>query len=156
MLKLRIVAIGKDKQSWVSDGISHYTKLLSKYAELDIRTIADTKTSASQSPPEIKAGQAAQFEKHLSKGLVVALSDRGKEYDSTTFAKLLERARITSGGTITFLIGGPYGLDDLLIKKADHIVSLSRLTFSHQVVRLVLLEQLYRAFSILAGTDYHK
>ena len=156
MLKLRIVAIGKDKQSWVSDGTSHYTKLLSRYAELEIRAIADTKTTSALSPAEIKSRQTSQIEKELGKGLLVALSDKGTEYDSVAFSKLLERAQITSGGSITFLIGGPYGLDDALLKKADHVVSLSRLTFSHQVVRLVLLEQLYRAFSILAGTDYHK
>lgn len=156
MLKLRIVAIGKDKQSWVSDGIAHFSKLLSKYADLEIRSVADTKLSASLSPAQIKEKQATQLEKELGKGLVVALSDKGTEYDSISFSKLLERAQISSGGTVTFLIGGPYGLDDSVIKRADHVVSLSRLTFSHQIVRLVLLEQLYRAFTILAGTDYHK
>lgn len=156
LLKLRIVAIGKDKQSWVSDGISHYLKLLSKYADVEIRPVADTRETASLSPNEIKAKQAAQLEKGIGKGPTIALSDSGQEYDSIAFSKLLERAQITSGGAVTFLIGGPYGLDDSIIERADYVLSLSRLTFSHQVVRLVLLEQLYRGFTILAGTNYHK
>jgi 23S rRNA (pseudouridine1915-N3)-methyltransferase len=156
LLKLRIVAVGKDKQSWVSDGISHYLKLLSKYADVEIQPLADTKAAASLSPGQVKAKQAARLKKEIGKGLTIALSDSGQEYDSIAFSKLLERAQVTSGGTVTFLIGGPYGLDDSILRRADYVLSLSRLTFSHRVVRLVLLEQLYRGFTILAGTDYHK
>lgn len=94
--------------------------------------------------------------KELGKGLVVALSDSGKKADSHEFARLLEQWQTRSNGTITFLIGGPFGLDESLLSRADVALSLSPLTFSHQLVRLVLLEQLYRAFSILSGSPYHK
>ncbi len=69
---------------------------------------------------------------------------------------MLETLQIKSGGTVNFIIGGAYGLDDVILNKADHVLSLSSLTFSHQLVRLILLKQLYRAFTILHGTDYHK
>ena len=88
--------------------------------------------------------------------MLVALSDSGKSCNSVSFSRLLERWQTTSGGTVTFLIGGPFGLDTSLLESADLILSLSPLTFSHQLVRLVLFEQLYRGFTILHNTSYHK
>ncbi|MCM2271703.1 MAG: 23S rRNA (pseudouridine(1915)-N(3))-methyltransferase RlmH [candidate division Zixibacteria bacterium] len=156
MLKIRIVAIGEDKDEWITDGCKHYTKLLRKYTVIEQVTALPPKQSANLSPDEIKKLEAKAIAASKGKGILVALSDSGKSCDSASFAKLLERWQTTSGGTVTFLIGGPYGLDRTLLESAEMILSLSPLTFSHQLVRLVLFEQLYRGFTILHNTGYHK
>ena len=156
MLKIRIVAIGEDKEEWITEGCKHYINLLKKYAVIEQVTASQPKHSANLSPDEIKKLEAKAIEANKSKGILVALSDGGRSCDSTSFARLLELWQTTSGGTVTFLIGGPYGLDTSLLKSADLILSLSPLTFSHQLVRLVLFEQLYRGFTILHNTSYHK
>lgn len=155
MLKVRIVAVGKDKDPWISQGCDHYSKLLSRYASVDIKIIPALKTAAGLSPAEVKAREGERFEKEIGKGFVIALSDRGVKTDSVGLAGKIERWQAL-GGVITFLIGGAHGLDEGVIKRADLVLSLSPLTFSHQLVRLVLLEQLYRALSILHGSSYHK
>ncbi|MEW6049987.1 MAG: 23S rRNA (pseudouridine(1915)-N(3))-methyltransferase RlmH [Candidatus Zixiibacteriota bacterium] len=156
MLKIRILAVGKDKDAWVTKGCEHYLKLLSKYADMQLVVIPNVKSSASLFPNEIRSREAEKFEKHRGKGLSIALADSGKCMNSPAFARQLDRWHAASGGRIDFLIGGPYGLDARVTGRADACVSLSPMTFSHQLVRLVLLEQLYRAFSILGGTPYHK
>lgn len=155
MIKIRVVAVGKDKDAWISDGLAHYEKLVSRYAAVDW-TVVTAVQGKGMAPAEIKRREAERLGKHLGRGLTVALADRGKACDSPALARLMERWQTQSGGTITFVIGGAYGLDPTILKAADFTLSLSSLTFSHQLVRLVLLEQLFRAFSILHGTDYHK
>lgn len=156
MVKITIIALGRDKDNWVTEACQHYTKLISRYARLEWKLIKGPKTSDSISPEEIKALEAKAIRKAISGGRVIALSDSGAAYDSHKFAKFLEHQQSHGGSQLNFLIGGPYGLDSELIDKADKVISLSPLTFSHQLVRLVLAEQLYRGFSILHGTDYHK
>ncbi len=156
MLKINIIAVGKDKDTWVTEGCKHYTKLLSRYAEVQFKAVPSPQRSRSLSPDEIKKAEAARLDPLLDKGTIIALADTGQKLDSRQFAQLLEKLQVSSRGFLNFIIGGPYGLHESLLTRADMIVSLSSLTFSHQVVRLVLMEQLYRAFSILHGTDYHK
>lgn len=156
MLKIRIVAVGKNKDRWVSDGCAHFEKLLSRFALVEWSIVSPAKHSGSLSSQEIKKDEAKRLMSLLNKGTIIALSDIGKKVDSLSFSKILERVQISSKGTVTFVIGGAYGLGDLVLSNANMILSLSSLTFSHQLVRLVLLEQLYRGFSILHGTDYHK
>lgn len=156
MLKIRLLAIGEDKDRWVTEAVMHYIKLISKYASVEVNFLPSPKASSSLSPDEIKRQEAAVFRECLSKGVTVALSDSGRSFESAAFAKQIERWQVTSGGTATFVIGGPFGLDKSLLESADMRLSLSPLTFSHQLVRLVLLEQLYRGFTILHNTGYHK
>lgn len=156
MLKLDLIAIGKDKDGWVTEAVEHYKKLLSKYATVSLTTPSLPTKSAALAPVEIKKHEAELFGRHLGKGLSVALSDSGRGFDSQAFAHWLERSQQQSQGRIVFMIGGPYGLDEGLLQRADAVVSLSPLTFPHQLVRIILLEQIYRAFSILNGSDYHK
>ena len=156
MLKIKIIAVGKDKDRWTSDGCDHYAKLLSRFASVQIKLLPTVKSSASLSPNEIRASEAERIEKEVSRGYRIALSDHGTTMDSIGFARVLEKLHTQSSGLITLLIGGAHGLDDRVIKRADMVLSLSEMTFSHQLIRLVLLEQLYRAFSIIHGTAYHK
>jgi 23S rRNA (pseudouridine1915-N3)-methyltransferase len=156
VLKVDIVVLGKDKDTWVSSAVAHYRKLLSRYATLELITVPSPRLSASLSPPEIQKAEATAIEKHLPPGYLIGLSDRGKARDSKAFAGHLDTLQTKSRGRVVFVIGGPYGLDKALLKRCHETLSLSPLTFSHQLVRLVLLEQLYRGFSIIHGTDYHK
>jgi len=156
MLKVRLVTIGEDKDRWVTEGINHYAKLLSKYSTLEIVPLPSPKTSSSLSPDEIKRQEASILKEKLGKGMVIALADSGTGYDSRELAKQLERWQVSSGGVVTFVIGGPFGLDAQITGAASLVLSLSPLTYSHQLVRLVLLEQLYRSFTILYNTGYHK
>lgn len=156
MLKVRVLSIGKDKERWLTDGCAHFVKLLSRYCAVELENLPSPRDSTSLPPEQITALEADRFRKRLGRGFVVALSDRGKATDSSAFARLLQRLQTESGGVVTFLIGGPYGLHPGLLKTADLVLSLSPLTFSHQLVRLVLLEQLYRGFATLHGTPYPK
>ena len=150
------MVVGKDKDGWVTDGINHYLKLLSRFAKTDLIVLPGLKSASSLSSSEIKSAELAQITKKLGKGMLVALTDAGKKMDSAAFARWLAKSQVIRHGEVTFVIGGAYGLDEQFLNSADFLLSLSPLTFSHQLVRLILLEQLYRGFSIIHGTDYHK
>jgi 23S rRNA (pseudouridine1915-N3)-methyltransferase len=152
---MRVITVGDDKDEWISEGIAHFTRLLSRYSSIEMISVPPA-WGRSQSREALKRQEAQSLAPYLDKGVSVALDDSAATLDSQGFAKFLERLQVTSGGTATFLIGGPYGLDPQLAASCNHRISLSRLTFSHQIVRLILLEQLFRGFSILHGTDYHK
>ena len=156
MVKLEIVTVGKSKDSWLDEAVAHYEKLLSKYARIKWTVVTSPTKSSSLPPAEIKRLKADKLENILANSYLIALADSGKKFDSFTFAKNLEKLTVKSRNEIKIVIGGPYGLDDSILKKANEVWSLSRLAFSHQIVRIVLLEQLFRAFSILNGRDYHK
>ena len=156
VVRIRIIAVGKDKERWVTEGCEHFGKLLSRFARIEWIIIPAVRVSAALTPSQIRQREAARIRRELEKGLRVALSDRGEKCDSAAFAARLENFQTRCQGIINFLIGGAYGLDKAILKEADVVLSLSPMTFSHQLVRLILLEQLYRAFSILHGSDYHK
>lgn len=156
MVKINIIVVGKDKDWWVTDGIAHYEKLLSRYAKIKWTIVTAPVKSTKLSSEEIKIQEAKLLKKHLAGGTIISLTDKGRQFDSHKFSKKIESWLARSSGELRFVIGGPYGLDDSIIKSANDSISLSPFTFSHQIVRLVLLEQLYRAFSILHNTDYHK
>ncbi len=156
MRKIRIIAVGKDKESWVTDGSAHYRKLLSKFASIEIELAGKAKLPMSATPDESRKAEAGAILSRLGNGTVIALWDRGEHMNSEGFAILVDKLSSRQRGVVTFVIGGAHGLDQRILDRADQCISLSALTFSHQVVRLVLLEQLYRAFTILAGSAYHK
>jgi len=156
LLKVQIVAVGKNKDDWVEKGLEHYLKLLSRYSQTTLTIIPNLNKSKALSPVEIKHLEALEITKKVGGNFLVALSETGKSFDSLKFSDKIMSWQTAGKSSITFLIGGAFGLDQKIIEKADFVLSLSSMTFSHQIVRLVLLEQLYRAFSILKGTDYHK
>ena len=156
MVKFEIVAVGKSKDRWLDEAVAHYEKLLSKYARLKWTLVTSPAKSSALSPAEIKRLEAAKLREVLADSYLIALADSGKKFDSSSFAKNLEKLTVSSRNEIKIVIGGPYGLDDSILKQASEVWSLSGLTFSHQIVRIVLLEQLFRGFSILHGRDYHK
>ena len=155
MIKLRVIAVSKDKDPWLTQGVSHYEKLLKKWASLEW-VLLTSDTAASLSPPEIVRREAAAILDRWQDSFHIALSDRGQSFDSVQLAHQMQSWLVYERAPLTFVVGGPYGLSTEVLERADTVLSLSPLTFSHQVVRLVLLEQLYRALSIIHGTDYHK
>ena len=156
MRKIRILGIGKDKDPWIAEGVAHYKKLLSRFATVELEWVAKARLSTSATADEIQRTEGQALLGHLQSGVSVALSDKGKKMTSEEFAHFVAGLTSQQRGTLTFIIGGAHGLNDKILARADAVISLSPLTFSHQIVRLVLLEQLYRAFTIVEGGDYHK
>ncbi|HUV31135.1 MAG TPA: 23S rRNA (pseudouridine(1915)-N(3))-methyltransferase RlmH [Acidobacteriota bacterium] len=156
MLEVHVISLGRDKEPWITQGSEHYRKLLSRFARISLTVIPSPKFSSALSPDEIRVRESDLLVRRRKGGYGIALSDRGPTCDSEAFARLIERLQTTSGGRVEFLIGGPHGLADRLVGEADAVLSLSPLTFPHHLVRVILLEQLYRAFTILHRTGYHK
>ncbi len=156
MLKIRIVAVGEPKDRWIAEACEHYSKLISRWAKIEIKSLPLPKGTSSLLPQQIMECEAEKIANKLCKGKTIALSDKGKRLDSAGFAKAIQALEMTSSGTVTFLIGGPHGLSPRLLEEADDVFSLSPLTFTHQLARIVLLEQIYRAYAIIHSSAYHK
>jgi 23S rRNA (pseudouridine1915-N3)-methyltransferase len=155
MFHINILAIGKNKEQWLDASITHYLTLLKKYAAVEMIYIPDAKNTKNMSAMELKKAEAIIFNKYGKSDDRIALSDRGKIFDSIQFSSFLMQLMQKTNG-VEFLIGGIYGLDDSILKDSKQILSLSPMTFSHQLVRPILLEQLYRGLSIISGSSYHK
>ena len=151
-MKITILCVGKIKEKYWKDAISEYEKRLSRYAKVEIIEVADEKT------PE-GAGEAleAQIKRYLKEdAYVIALAIDGKQYDSVGFSKRIEQIGLSGKGQIIFLIGGSLGMDEELLSRADERISFGRMTYPHQMMRVILLEQIYRAYRIMKGEPYHK
>ena len=157
MIKVNVVSIGKVKEKYFRDGIDEYAKRLSKYCQFKIIELDEENYSQVSDSliDKIKKTEAERIKKHL-KGYVFALAIEGEKLSSEKFAKTIKTVADKDGGEITFVIGGSYGLDDEIKLKANKLLSFSDMTFPHTMFRLMLAEQIYRAFSILNGSAYHK
>ncbi len=154
-MKIKIICLGKTKQNFIEDGIKEYQKRISKYTKLEWQILPDVKLTGSKTMEIVKEQEAAILEKKLStSSVIIVLDENGKEYSSVKFAKFLE-GKLNIGKDITFVIGGVYGLSKRILQKADIILSFSRFTFTHQMIRFLLAEQLYRSFTIINGKKYH-
>lgn len=159
-MKIRIFAIGKIKEPYLKEGINEYLTRLKPYAQVEIVEVADeaVKENASNSEIEIaKDKEGNKVLKLLKPGDYLISLDLGqKQLNSPAFAEFLEKKFIISNSNLSFVIGGSYGLSDALKKRANDSISLSEMTFLHQMTRLILLEQIYRAFKINRNETYHK
>lgn len=157
MVKVNIVAVGKVKEKYFSDGIAEYKKRISKYADFNLIEVAEENFSKVDVAliDFIKEREAERILPHL-KGATFAMAIEGKKYNSKSFAKEIKMLIDGGDGVITFVIGGSYGLSDKIKEKVKGLISFSDLTFPHTMFRLMLVEQIYRAFSINAGSGYHK
>lgn len=155
-MKIALVVIGKTDKKYITEGISEYEKRLLHYCKFEMKVIPDIKNSKSmsESVQMQKEGELILASIRSSSELIL-LDEKGSEYSSVEFAKLIERKGVAGKSEITFVIGGPYGFSPEVKARANGLVSLSRLTFSHQIVRLIFLEQLYRAMTIIKGEPYH-
>ena len=159
-MKITIYCIGKLKEDYWKSAIAEYSKRISAYAELDIVEFPDIAIPASASTAieeDIKNKECAKILAKLKPNdYVIALDLNKKEYDSVAFAAHLDEAFARGGASINFVIGGSLGLSDDLKKRANESLSFGKMTFPHQLARVMLLEQLYRAFRINRGEPYHK
>lgn len=154
MTKIQVISVSKVKQSFVKEGEAEYIKRLKPYLSLGVDELGVSLSSA-LSPAEVMKKEADAFRKKLSGGLFIALDERGKQYNSQEFASFFE-SQMEQYQSITFGIGGAFGWDEELKREAGSLLSLSSLTFPYQLSRLVLIEQIYRAMSIIRGLPYHK
>ena len=159
-MKVTIIAVGKLKESYLKEGIGEYTKRLSRFCDLQLLEVEDEQAPDSLSPmqeEQVKKKETARILSKLKDGTFLIVMDvKGDKKSSEGFASALQACFNSGKSNITFVIGGSLGLDTELIKKADLKLSLSDMTFPHQLTRLILLEQLFRAFKIINGETYHK
>jgi 23S rRNA (pseudouridine1915-N3)-methyltransferase len=155
-MKLQLWSIGKDHEPYVKMGVEDFTKRISRYYPVEWTIIPTPKNAGMLSQMDLKKKEAETLLEWLSKDdYLVALDERGKSFGSEEVARFLQ-ARANEGlKNLVFLIGGIYGLDEAVLRRADHRWSLSQLTLPHQLVRLLLAEQLYRACTILRNEKYH-
>lgn len=159
-MQIDIIAVGKIKEKYLNLGIAEFTKRLSIYCKLNIVEIADQPTPDNASPAEELIIKEKEGDKILSKikdqSHVIALAIQGNMYSSEDLANKLDKLALSGNSHITFVIGGSLGLSDVVLKRANTLMSFSKMTFPHQLMRLILLEQVYRGFRINRGEPYHK
>lgn len=155
-MKITLLVVGKTEDKYLVEGIEKYLSRLKHYIGFNLLVIPELKNTKNLTEAQQKTKEAELILKQVSNPDVVILMDeKGKKYSSVAFADYLNKQMIGSVQQLTFVIGGPYGFDETVYKRANGSISLSDMTFSHQMVRLFFVEQLYRAFSILKGEPYH-
>lgn len=159
-MKISILCVGKVKEKFYRDAIDEFTKRLSRYCKLDIIEVADEKTPDKASETEVKQIKDKEGERLLKNikddAYVICLCIDGKQLDSEELSHKIETLGVQGTSHICFVIGGSLGLADEVIKRADYKLSFSKMTFPHQLMRVILLEQTYRAYRIMNNEPYHK
>ena len=158
-MKIKLYCIGKLKEQYLKDGINEYLKRISAYSNIEIIEVADSKVKDNPNSSDIekaKNEEGGRVLKLLKNDYLIGLDLNKKEQTSEQFAEFLQSKLVEGGSNVSFVIGGSYGLSDDLKKRCNTSISLSKLTFLHQMTRLILLEQIYRAFKILNNETYHK
>lgn len=159
-MRINIVCVGKIKEKYLKLGIDEFKKRLSKYCKLEIIELEDEKAPENLSDKEMLMIKEKEGKKILSKikdnSYVIALAIDGKNLSSEELAQTINKLGVRGVSNITFVIGGSLGLSDEVLSRADYKLSFSKMTFPHQLMRLILLEQVYRAYRINNGEPYHK
>lgn len=156
-MKITLIQVGKTSQSYLIEGISEYQNRLKHYCNFEVVTLIPAKqTQSNNNTEQIKKSDSNLILTKINSGdFIILLDDKGKELDSVAFADYLSGHQNKSTKNLVFIIGGAFGFSDELYQRANLKLSLSKLTFSHQMVRLFFTEQLYRAFTIIKGESYH-
>jgi len=155
-MKITLLSVGKTEEKYLHQGIDIYLKRLKHYIKLELIEIPELKNTKGLSQYQQKTKEAELIlKKTTATDYMILLDERGQELSSLQFADLLNKRMIASTQNLVFIIGGPYGFDNTIYQHANDKLSLSKLTFSHQMVRLFFVEQVYRAFTILKGEPYH-
>ena len=159
MFNINIICVGKLKENYLKEAIEEYSKRLSKYCDLTIIEIQDEKLPNkinNSSINEIKNIECSKIQNYLKKdSYVIALDLKGKQHSSEEFSERIESIKVNGFHSITFIIGGTMGLTDSICQQANELVCFSKMTFPHQLIRVFLLEQLFRAFKISNHETYH-
>lgn len=156
IMKITLLTVGKTDIRWVREGLEIYISRLKHYIPFSLTEIPELKNASSLSKDQIKAREGELILKSIKPSdEVILLDEHGKEYTSMEWARNMEKRMSGSGRDMVFVIGGAYGFSDDVYSRCDGKVSLSKMTFSHQMVRTIFAEQLYRAFTIIKGEPYH-
>ena len=159
-MNITILCVGQIKEKYFRDAIAEYQKRLSRYCKLQIIEVADEKTKENASEAEndlIRKKEGERLLKHIKDSdYCITLEIDGKMLTSEGFSKEIDRLGLAGKSSLVFVIGGSIGLDTAVIKRSDYALSFSKMTFPHQLMRVVLLEQIYRGFRIMNGEPYHK
>lgn len=159
-MKITILCVGKLKEKYLREAIDEYRKRLSRYIKLEIIEVPDEKTPDQASEKEecqIRDREGERLLRHIKReDYVIALAIDAPQYDSLSFSEKISGFGIRGTGNVVFVIGGSLGLSEDIMKRADEAVSFSKMTFPHQLMRVILLEQIYRSFRIIKGEPYHK
>ena len=159
-MKITIISVGKVKEKFYRDALSEYEKRLSRYCKFQIIEVADEKTPDKASAIEeeqIKEKEADRILSHIKEdAYVITLEIMGKKLDSVSFANLMEQKAVHGISHIQFVIGGSLGLHQKVSQRSDYKLSFSDMTFPHQLMRVILAEQIYRGYRIISGEPYHK
>ncbi|HLS52474.1 MAG TPA: 23S rRNA (pseudouridine(1915)-N(3))-methyltransferase RlmH [Tissierellaceae bacterium] len=159
-MKINIIAVGKIKEKYIRDGIKEFEKRLSRYCKLNIIELRDERVPENLSEKEMELVKIKEGKQILAKipqnSYIISLEIRGKEISSEILSQKIEKLMISGSSSITFIIGGSLGLSEEVIKTSNYRLSFSKMTFPHQLIRLILLEQIYRGFKIMKGEPYHK
>ena len=159
-MEIRIVTVGKIKEKYLNDGIAEYAKRLSRYCKLTFCQVTDEKTPDKASDAlneQIKNTEAQRLMKQIrEQDYVIALALDGKMLDSIELSQKISRLGVEGKSSIAFVIGGSLGLGDEVLRRADYKLSFSKMTFPHQLMRVILLEQIYRSYRIMTNQPYHK
>jgi 23S rRNA (pseudouridine1915-N3)-methyltransferase len=161
MLNIKVICIGKVKEASLRDLINEYLKRLSKYSKVEIIELQDEKLPLSPSPAdeikikEIESNKIIEKIEKIGKSTIFALDLTGKDYSSEDFSKKIQEISTYESSTIVFIIGGSLGMTDKLLNMCDYKICFSKMTFPHQLIRVFLLEQVFRAFKIQNNETYH-
>lgn len=155
-MKICLLTVGKTDICWVREGLETYSSRLSHYVPFSVCEIPELKNTSALTRTQIKEREGELILKAIKPtDRVILLDERGKEYRSVEFAEEIRRLSLAGGKDIVFVIGGAYGFSEAVYARSVGKISLSRMTFSHQMVRTIFAEQLYRAFTIIKGEPYH-
>ena len=159
-MKITVITVGKIKEKYLKDAIAEYTKRLSKYCKLEIVEVADEKTPdhASETVEDaIRAKEAERILKYVKDDAhIITLEIQGKQLTSEELAEKIEKLGVQGTSHIIFIIGGSIGIGEEVLQKSNFALSFSKMTFPHQLMRVILLEQIYRSYRIISGEPYHK
>ena len=155
-MKVKFIVIGKTDQQYLQEGIKEFHQRIIHYVPFDYQVLNDIKNNRNLTEEQQKEKEGEALLQKIQPGDELILLDvAGQEFDSVEFARFLERKMISGTRNLAFMVGGPYGFSPAVYKMATARISLSKMTFSHQLVRLVFSEQLYRALTIIKGEPYH-
>ena len=155
-MKITLLAIGKTNAKYLQEGIEQYTKRLGHYIPFELKILPDVKTTKSLTTDKQKEMEGQMFLAAIGQGdWVTLLDERGKEFTSREFANYIDKKMVTIPKNLIFIIGGPYGFSQEMYNRANEKLSVSKMTFSHEMIRLFFIEQIYRAMTILKGEPYH-
>ncbi|MDO3642646.1 23S rRNA (pseudouridine(1915)-N(3))-methyltransferase RlmH [Mucilaginibacter sp. L3T2-6] len=155
-MKITFLTVGKTEDAYLKDGFEKYVKRLKHYAKLSVIEIDELKNTKALTQEQQKSKEADLILKKITpQDYVILLDEKGTQLTSEKFAAYIDKKAIASVSNMVFVVGGPYGFDGTVYARANDKLSLSAMTFSHQMVRLFFIEQLYRAFTIIKGEPYH-